>query len=110
MKNFWQNITNHWNRYTVRRLMNKKYKAWVEVENVGNKEFVYLFVSHNRNSCAGISIKNAKVEIPLIIDALQRYLANVAHLDGKGQCVCPAGVGICGFGDPDTNICNYRSR
>jgi hypothetical protein len=37
-------------------------------------------------------------------------LTSAIHSDGDGQCVCPAGIGICGFGDPDTNICSYRRR
>lgn len=59
--------------------MNKKYKVWVEVENVVNKKLAHLFVSHNGNSSTGIRIENQKVEIPLIIAALQRHLTSAMH-------------------------------
>ena len=37
-------------------------------------------------------------------------LTSAMHSDGDKQCLCPAGIGICGFGNPDTKICNHPRR
>jgi len=63
--------------------MNKKYK--VEIKTERNGKDTYLLVSHNANSSTGIRIENTKVEIPLIIAALQRHLTNAMHSDGEGR-------------------------
>ena len=71
--------------------MDLKYKVWVEVENVGNRKLVNLFVSHNGGSSTGIRIENPEVEIPLIISALQRHLTPAAP-DAEGGCYVCGGI------------------
>lgn len=39
-----------------------------------------------------------------------RHLTSTMHSDEDKRCLCPGGIGACGFGDPDTNICNYPRR
>ena len=66
--------------------MNKKYK--VEVRTERNGKDTYLSITHNGHQWTSTSIKEPKVEIPLIISALQRHLTNAMHSDGEGRCIC----------------------
>lgn len=47
-----------------------------------------------------------------VSDVLQKWIKynNAMHSDGDKLCLCPGGIGACGFGDPDTNICNHPRR
>jgi len=61
--------------------MNKKYKVKIKTERNGKD--IYLSVTHNGYQWASIAIKEPKIEIPLIISALDHYLTNVIHSDEK---------------------------
>lgn len=54
--------------------MNKKYKVEVSVE---NDKYTYLSITHNGLAWSALSIKEPKIEIPLIIFALQRHLGRL---------------------------------
>ena len=54
--------------------MNKKYKVEVNIE---RKKDVYLSVTHNGYQWASTKINDPVAEIPLIIDALHRYLEKI---------------------------------
>lgn len=59
--------------------MNKKYKVEVNVE---RGKDTYLSVTHNGHQWSSINIREPEIEIPIIIDALQR------HLTSKKRCTC----------------------
>ena len=67
----------------VRGLM--KYNVKIESEPIGNKESLYLSITHNGSIWTSIRIVNPDVEIPQIIDVLQHYLTSVMRLDGEKQ-------------------------
>ena len=61
------------------RLMDKKYKVEVTVE---NKNDTYLSITRNGFSWSSLNIKDPVAEIPFIIAALQHHLSFVV-LDSK---------------------------
>ena len=67
----------------VRGLM--KYNVKIESEPIGDKESLYLSITHNGSIWTSIRIVNPDVEIPQIIDVLQRYLTSAMRLDGEKQ-------------------------
>lgn len=80
---------------------------------IGMRKFLLLVESEKCDDLPDIQIKAKALRWDL--EQIFKFpedaaLTSAIHSDGDGLCVCPAGVGICGFGDPDTNICNYRRR
>lgn len=37
-------------------------------------------------------------------------IASGTHSDDNKQCLCPGGIGVCGYGDKGTNICHHPQR
>jgi hypothetical protein len=59
-----------------------EYNVKIESEPIGDKESLYLSITHNGSVWTSIRIVNPDVEIPQIIDVLQRYLTSAIHSDG----------------------------
>ena len=52
-----------------------EYSVRIDTEIVGDRKLITLYITHGGQYGTGISINDPGHEIPLIIEALERYLA-----------------------------------
>jgi hypothetical protein len=83
-----------------------KYNVKIESEPIGDKESLYLSITHNGSIWTSIRIVDPDVEIPQIIDVLQRHLSRKC----SGQETLSAYELPCYGCGSTAGICNCSNR
>jgi len=62
------------------------------------------------NILEGKEVADFLLSFPEVRQVADLYIDSRPAVEDQRRCLCPGGVGICGFGNNYTKICNHSNR